>query len=553
MGSVLWWPVVAIVSTVRDVGRLGEITGVFMRHGFGELLARTGLPVGGARAADGGKLTFASRLRMALQELGPSFIKLGQIVSTRTDLIPADVIVELKKLQDGVPPMPDDDVHATIQETLGASAEQIYRSFDAKPLACASIGQVHRATLAGEDGGADVAVVVKIQRPGIREKIERDIDLLYFIARLLERAVPESRVYSPVGLVSEFDRAIFAELDFGLEADNVDRFRKNFAESAIVTFPLVYRQASGKKVLTMQFLDGKKIYAAVEAGASAEAIAKNALAAIAQMVFEDGFFHADPHPGNVLVLGTEKPVLGLIDLGLVGRLTPELRDRLIDLMVAAVRGEPDALADALLAIGRPRGKVDQRAFRAEVATLSEKYLGRPLAEIEVSGLLRDLVQGAIKYDIDMPSELLMVGKALVTVEGVGKEIYPQLDVFSELKPFFLKQLWRRYHPERVGRELLRGLAALGTTAGNIPRQIGVILEDLASGRLEVKTHDPGVPVAADRLGRRVYSAIVLGAFALSGAHLLASGKETVGTALLVLAGLTLLLHLFGDVRRKRRP
>src|SRR5262249_13014972 len=160
----------------------------------------------------------------------------------------------------------------------------------------------------------------------------------------------------------------------------------------------------------------------------------------------------------------------------------ELRDRLIDLMVAAVRAEPDALADALLAIGRPRGKVDQRAFRAEGATLSEKYLRRPLAEIEVSGLLRDLVQGAIKYGIDMPSDLLMVGKALVTVEGVGKEIYPQLDVFSELKPFFLKLLWRRYHPERVGRELLRGLAALGTTATNLPRQMGVILEDLANGR-----------------------------------------------------------------------
>ncbi|HKA91937.1 MAG TPA: AarF/ABC1/UbiB kinase family protein [Haliangiales bacterium] len=548
---------VAIVSTVRDVGRLGEITATFVRHGFGELCARAGLPIGTARSEDGAKVTFAARLRMALQELGPSFIKLGQIVSTRTDLIPADVCAELKKLQDGVPPISDADVHATIQETLGAPAEEVFRSFEPRPLACASIGQVHRAVLAAADGGADVAVVVKIQRPGIRETIERDIALLHFLARLLERAVPESRVYSPVGLVSEFDRAIFAELDFALEADNVDRFRANFAESAIVTFPEVYRHASGKKVLTMQFLDGKKVYAAIDAGASAETIAKNALAAIAQMVFEDGFFHADPHPGNVLVMGTERPVIGLIDLGLVGRLSAELRDRLIDLMVAAVRAEPDALADALLAIGRPRGKVDQRAFRAEVATLSEKYLGRALAEIEVSGLLRDLVQGAIKYDIDMPSELLMVGKALVTVEGVGKEIYPQLDVFSELKPFFLKLLWRRYHPERVGRELLRGLAALGTTATNLPRQMGVILEDLANGRLEVKTQDPGLPIAADRLGRRVGSAIVLGAFALSGAHLMASGNATVGTAAFVASGVLaacmLLAHLFGDARRKGRP
>ena len=311
------------------MGRLGEITATFVRHGFGELGARLGLPVGTARDADGGKLTFAARLRLALAELGPSFIKLGQIVSTRTDLIPADVAVELKKLQDNVPPMSDADLHATIEDTLAASAEEIYRTFEPRPLACASIGQVHRATLAHPDGGADAPVVVKVQRPGIREKIERDIDLLYFLARLLERAVPESRVYSPVGLVTEFDRAIFAELDFGLEADNADRFRKNFDGSTTVTFPRIYRQASGK--------------------------------------------------------------------------------------------------------------------------------------------------------------------------------------------------------------------------------VGVILEDLATGRLEVKAHDPGVPAAADRMGRRIYSAIVLGAFALSGAHLLASGKETVGTVLLVLAALTLLVHLFGDIRRKGRP
>lgn len=554
---------VSIVNAVRDVDRLRQITMVLVKHGFGEIVARAGLGGGpkpvadddgagaGAGAAAKRRISVAERLRLVLQELGPSFIKLGQIVSTRPDLIPADVITELKKLQDDVPPMSLDDVRATIQETLGAPVEQVFTRFDDKPLACASIGQVHRARLALGDGD-EVEVVVKVQRPRIRGTIERDLDLLYFLARVIERAIPESKIYSPVGLVGEFDRAIMAELDFTVEAQNAGTFAQNFAKNPAVRFPKVYAAASGKKVLTLEFFDGKKVYAAVEGGASGEVIAKNAVAAIAQMIFEDGLFHADPHPGNILILGPPaEPVIGMIDLGLVGRLTPEMRDKAIDLMVAAVRAETDGLADALIAMGRPRGKVDMPAFRAEVAELSRKYLGKPLKEVELSGMIRDLVQGAIKYEIEMPTEMVMVGKALMTVEGIGKEIYPDLDVWTELRPYFFKLLWRRYHPERLARELLRGLGELGTAARSLPAQVHQILDDLRGGQLEVKSIDPNLPGAADRLGRRIYSSVTIGSFTVAGAGLLALGRhEGLGWTLVSIAGAQLLFHVIGDVKRK---
>jgi ubiquinone biosynthesis protein len=539
----------SLVTAVRDMERLRQITAVLVRHGFGELVRRLGL--GGTKDASGTpekRPTLAVRLRLVLQDLGPSFIKLGQIVSTRPDLIPADVITELKKLQDDVPRVPTADIKQVIEETLGAPIAEVFADFTDEPLACASIGQVHRARLpAGEE------VVVKVQRPKIREVIERDLDLLYFLARLLERAVPETRIYSPTGMVAEFDRAIIAELDFGHEADNAERFAQNFQGNPRVHFPVVHRAASGKRVLTLEFLAGQKIHAAVAAGSSAEKIAKGSLAIIAQMIFEDGLFHADPHPGNILILGPpDDPIIGILDLGLVGRLTPELRDKAIDLMVAAVRAETDAIADALLAIGRPRGKVDLPAFRAEVARLAERYLGKSLANLEFAALLRDLIQGAMKYEIELPPEFLMVGKALMTVEGVGREIYPELDVFTELRPYFLRLLWLRYHPERLGRNLLSLVGQISTAAGSLPRQLHTILEDLQSGRLEIRASDPQLPVAADRLGRRIYASILCAALVLGGVWLLAAGRqELLGWVLVSIAGLQLFLHLAGDLRRKR--
>ncbi|MGH7297923.1 MAG: ABC1 kinase family protein, partial [Polyangiaceae bacterium] len=457
---------VSVLSAVRDLARLREISSVLVRHGFGEVVARAGfgrprkkgkapeetgdapeIPTEEVEKGEDEKrrVSIHERARLVLQDLGPSFIKLGQIASTRADVLPAELIVELKKLQDDVPAVPFDQIKEVVESSLGAPLADVYVSFDEKPLATASIGQVHRAVLATAEGQHEV--VVKVQRPGVVPTVMRDLELLHMMAAAIERAIPDARIYSPIGLVQQFDRSITTELNFTTEADNAERFAENFAGRERVRFPRVFKQASSKHVLTLEFFDGKKLDRAVAEGASGKSIAKLATGIIVKMIFEDGFFHADPHPGNVIIMGpNEAPIAGMIDVGMVGRLSPELRERTVDLMVAAVRKDMIAVADALYAIGKPTKKIDMREYRAEVGMLAEKYLGKPLKEISLAAMLRDLVQGAIKYGLEIPTDFMLVGKALMTVEGIGKQIDPDLDIFGETAPYFFEIVRKRYSP-----------------------------------------------------------------------------------------------------------
>jgi ubiquinone biosynthesis protein len=562
---------VSIVHAARDIARIREISVVLVRHGFGEIVQRLGLSRGkrereavagvsliepnaeeeerGERAR--AQMSSAVRARQVLEDLGPSFVKLGQIASTRPDLLPADIITELKKLQDSVLPVPFPRIKEQIERSLGTDADQLFEHIDETPLAAASIAQVHRARLLTDDGVEDV--VIKVQRPGIAQKIAGDLDILHTLAALFERAIPESKIYSPVGLVQQFDRAISNELDFSAEAENAARFAQNFAGNPQLRFPRVFKQASSKHVLTLEYLDGLKVYDAIQSGHSGKRIARIALDAILRQIFEDGFFHADPHPGNVLICGTpDAPVLAMIDLGMVGRLSPRLRDLTIDVMTNAIRRDYDGIADALYAIGTPTRKIDLNAYRAEVALLSEKYLGKPLKDIELSAMIRDLVRGATKYGIEIPADFVMMGKALMTVEGVGKEIDPDLDAFEEAKPLFSELLRKRYSPERLGNELLRRIERLGGATSNLPEQVVEILDDLRLGRLRMQTEDPNLLASADRLGRRVFSALLLSSLVLAGAWLLASDHDVVGIALLSLAVVWLLMHATRDTIREFR-
>ncbi len=384
---------ISLVSAVRDLARLREISAVLVRHGFGEVVARVGLARARSSApppplpplADGvdvpshehlhgdaerERISGAERMRLVLQDLGPTFIKLGQILSTRQDVLPEALIIELRKLQDDVPAVPFAEIKDVVEASLGATIDVVYESFDEAPLASASIGQVHRAVLATADGKVDV--VVKVQRPGVATTVARDLEILHLLAAALERAVPETRIYSPVALVQQFDQSITSELNFVIEADNADRFSRNFAGHERVRFPTIHRQACAKHVLTEEFFHGKKIARAVADGASGATLARDAVGVIVKMVFEDGFFHADPHPGNIIILGPpEAPVFGLIDVGMVGRLSPELRDLTLDLLVAAVRKDSYAVAAALYAMGRPTRMVDLRAYRSEAWLLAE--------------------------------------------------------------------------------------------------------------------------------------------------------------------------------------
>ena len=525
----------SFLNAVRDLGRLREITLVLAKYGFGELVSRMGLnslAPSATQAVEAGKRTpvpWPVRVRLVVQDLGPSFIKLGQIASTRSDLLPPELLVELKKLQDDVPPAPVAAIKQEIETSLGATIDEVYARFDETPLATASIGQVHRARLraeyddpgVGSDGTArppeEREVVVKVQRPGVKDTIERDVELLYILAGVLERSIAEAQIYDPVGLVRQFDRSVSAELDFTSEAQNAERFRRNFAGYPGIAFPRVYGRASSRRVLTLEFFDGKKIPAAIAAGASGPQIAKQAVGIVIKMIFEDGFFHADPHPGNIIILGSkEQPIIGLIDLGMVGRLSPEMRDKTVRLMVAAVRNDPSALADALYSIGRPTKKIDMAAFRTHVALVAEKYLGRPLKELDMAALVRDIITAAIEYGLEVPTDFMMVGKTLMTIDGIGKEIDPDLDIMSEVKPYFIDLLQKRFAPEQIGKDLLRGAEQLISVAHDLPVHLQEILNDLRMGRLQIQTVELQAEPTLNRLGRRVFSGLTVASLNIAG-------------------------------------
>ena len=539
----------SVITAFRDLDRLRQIAVVLARHGFGEVVQRIGLDdlmIGAARPDDLRAQSIGERLRLVLQDLGPSFVKLGQIASTRADLLPEDVIAELKVLQDDVKPVPWSEVRKELEAELGAPVGEVYVSLDERPLASASIAQVHKGILRVE--GVEHAVAVKVQRPGIRDTVERDIDLLYWFARALERTVPESRRYSPVDLVTEFDRSIKAELDFVQEAEHSARFAKNFEGDTRVRFPGVFRHASGKRVLTMEFLPGRRLDEALRDGMDGRRLAEMSVGVVIKMIFEDGFFHADPHPGNILVLGTaEQPVLGLLDLGLVGHLSGPMRDKAIDLLVAAVREDFAAVADALYALGRPTRKVDMPVFRTDVETLGRKYLGRRLQEIALAGLVRDLIWGAVKHGIDMPADFMLVGRALMTMEGTGRQIHPDLDIVGEARPHLLRLVARRYAPDRLTGDFVRTAMRVSSMAGTMPEQVNEILEDLRKGHLTLNSSDPALPPALDRLGRRVYSGLTVSALIAGGAVLIALDRHPlVGIGMFAVAALVAGGHLVRD-------
>jgi ubiquinone biosynthesis protein len=561
-----------VVNAVRDLVRLREIGLVLARHGFGEVVQRLGIgrapksaPQEGAESApelsegdvaqgeqERATISPYVRLRLVLEDLGPSFIKLGQIVSTRGDILPAALVVELKKLQDSVPPVPFEGIKQQVETSLGRSIEEVYLTFDEKPLATASIGQVHLATIQGPNGPEEV--VVKVQRPGIAPTIARDLDILHILAAALERAIPETRIYSPVGLVKQFDQSITSELNFLVEADNGERFAQNFSGNDLVRFPRVYREATTRQVLTLEFFKGRKIDKAVADGFDGALIAKRATGVVIKMIFEDGFFHADPHPGNIFILGTpESPVIGLIDVGMVGRLSPELRERTIDLMIAAVRNDPYAVADALYEIGRPTQKVDMREYRGYVATLAEKYLGKPIAQIEVAALIGDLVHGALKYGIEIPTDFMLVGKALMTIEGIGKQLDPNLDIMGEAAPHFASLLKRRYSPQRLGNDLWRTVEQISRAGAGMPIQLREVLDDLRLGRTSVHVALEDLPSLADRLGRRLFSGVVVASLILSGALMLTRpGRETHAYVFFGFAAFGWAIHWLRDGDKKKR-
>jgi len=535
----------------QDLNRLRQIAAAVVRHGFGAYLARSRLAeqLGGAPPvageAVGGERSTAARFRELLSELGPTFIKLGQLLSTRRDVLPAGWITELEALQDDCPPLPLSEVRRALEHGLGQPIEAVFATLDPEPLASASIAQVHRArTHAGEE------VVVKVQRPDIRSRIESDLALLYYLAKLLEAVIEETGVYTPTAVIEEFDRTIHEELDFEHEATNARAMRAANGGRDQVVIPRVHDALSSSQVLTLDYVDGTRLNdVTAEGGFDTERIARSIIESAFRQLFEDGLFHGDPHPGNVLVLPGHR--LALLDFGLVGRLTRSQQELLVTLIVAVALRDAESMARVLGKIGTPESRASVGGLRLDIEGVLDRYLGLRLDQIRTVTLLGDLLDLAVRHKIRVPKEYAVLAKAAMTVEGIIRRLYPRLDILEVGLPYARELLMSRFRPEDASGLLMRSLLRLQGLAEDVPHQLSQILADLEGGKLRLNVRSADVERLGEQLrsvGTLVFLGLVASSLTVGGLVVAAlrpsplSGLVVLAAGLLV-AAFALTLHL----------
>jgi ubiquinone biosynthesis protein len=508
-----------IGRTYRHLNRYRQILRVLFKYGFGDLVdilkieqyLEIGLQmISRKRREKIEKLTRAERLRMALEELGPTFVKLGQILSTRPDLIPFEYIKELSKLQDQVPPFPYDDVRETIKSETGKLPQEIFEHFDETPLAAASIGQVHRATL--KDGEA---VVVKIQRPGIHKIIEVDLEIMLHLAGLMERHLEELEAYRPTRIVEEFARSLEKEINYRTEASHIERFARQFMDDETVYIPKVFRQTSTQRILTMEYVEGIKaseVERLQKEGYDLPEITRRGTSLIMKQIFDFGFFHADPHPGNILALPNN--VIGLLDFGMVGRISRQEREAFSDLVTQVVRGDEKKVTDAVLNLTNYDKEPDRIEFERDFAELIDQYLYRPLKELQIGRLLQQLLEILTKYRLGLKPDLFLMMKALSTVEGLGAMLDPDFQLIKHAEPFIRHIQLRRFNPKTIAGDMIDTGSELFTLLKEIPREVRGILKQAKEGKVKIEFEHKGLePVlfTHDRSSNRIAFAIVLAA------------------------------------------
>jgi ubiquinone biosynthesis protein len=476
-------------GAARDLSRLREISSVLIRHGLGDLVRRTGLASALERAgqilhwSEAGKsaeIEPQERFRRSLEELGPTFVKLGQVLSTRPDLLSPGWIAELERLHSEVAPISFDELLPQIEKALGRSPFDVFADVEREPHAAASIAQVHRAKL---PSGAPV--VLKIRRPGISAKIAADLGLLDHLANLIEREMPEARRYAPVQVVAQFRRSLERELDLAVEARHVDRFARNFADDPHILIPKVYWDFTSSLMNVQEYVAGIRgtdLPAITASDLDRKILAARGSDAVLKMILVDGFFHADPHPGNVLYLPGNR--IALIDFGMVGRLSALRRSQMVDLLAGIVDQDDQAMLEVLLDWTGEHG-VDESRLAADVGELAFDFADTELKDLRIGALLQRVAALLREHAILLPADLTLMFKALISLEGLGRQYDPEFRLVDRVRPFLDRAVSERYQPVVA---LRRSQATLANAFGlltSVPRDLARLVKDARRGRMRV--------------------------------------------------------------------
>ena len=522
----------------RDIPRVRHILLVASRHGFGHLIEETGLQRVlslGRRVVSfrrqpppGHRLNAPARLRSMFEELGPTFIKLGQVLACRPDLLPLEYAKELSRLTDSVAPFPFAEAKEIIEKDLGAPLDALFASFDPVPIAAASIAQVHGAVLPGGR-----KVMVKVQRPRIEENIARDISILRGIAEIIDTHVHELQPFNVPGIVEEFSRTINKELDFFIEGSSAAQLRGNFTGSDSIYIPEIYADLSSKRVLVLERIEGVRIddYAGIERmGFDRRDVALKGAGGFFKMVLQDGLFHADPHPGNIFVLPDGR--LGLVDFGIMGRVTDENREHFASVLVALAGHDYDALTRQYVNLGFvSEESVDIDRFKQELkedlAELLEPYYGMTIRQIDFGTYVERVTHLLHRHKLKIPQNLYLMDKALLTLEGILKQLDPAFDYIAAAKPYVEELVKRKHHPKQLLRTAQKNLLALSDLANTLPRQLRTVVGKVLRGDIQVKLQHEGLRHAVrdlDKSSNRLAFSVITASIIVASSIIIHSGQ-----------------------------
>ena len=523
---------IGIISrTYRHINRYSEIIAVLVKHGFGDFIASTHLD----KYIDFGKrilpgegvkpvspLSRWERVRIVLEELGPTFIKFGQIMSNRPDLLPHDLIKEFEKLQDAVPSFSEEESISIVEHELGGAVASVFESFVSTPIASASISQVHKAVLKNGD-----EVVVKVQRPGISERIDVDLEIMLHLAGLAAKHVEGVNVLDPVAVLHEFERTIRKEIDFLIEAKYIERFARNFKNNPHIYVPKVYHEFSTKKVLVLEYIDAVKLSnvdGLNERGIDKKHIAELAIDLELEQIFEHGFFHADPHPGNIFAL--KNNVLCFLDFGMMGHVFSTHRAFLGDIMVGVVKRDARLIAKALVQFSKAEKSNVVEKLEFYVREILEEQVDVQIRDIHMGDLLNKIIDAVIECKITVPPNMYLLSKTLMIIEGVCRSLWPECNVVEHIEPYAVNLLKERLSPGRVAKEMVSSISDFALLIKDFPSEVKDILDQVKKGKIKMEFQHTGLEpmfLRHDQISNRIAFSIVLAALII-GSSLIVHSK-----------------------------